>query len=267
MKQGTDKRGYTLVEMLVVVGILVVLFGLGVPAARRLVRSFDSGMNVKSVISTALGTAQAIAASEDTYAGVRFQRDRLGRQYMVLIKYDYDATGLANGFVAVANRKPTKLPDTLGVVDAARLDLTLPYTAQKDTTNDALLDTPEDMADATTFSIVFSKEGRLVTHDVQVMVRDVRYVPPPATVNYEASADDVFNTVNNVTVRGVGQFVQDGYPTMGWGREESRNTFILFDRKGLEAVGAARRWSGFLKGQEVVYVSPYSGEIVNRQPG
>ncbi|HEV59176.1 MAG TPA: prepilin-type N-terminal cleavage/methylation domain-containing protein, partial [Phycisphaerales bacterium] len=116
----TRKRGqsaFTLTEMLVVMAILAITFGLGLQAAKMIMASFESGANVRHIISAALANARALAMKEGTYVGVRFQPNREGRQYMILIRHDYEATGLANGFVAVDNRQPTPLPENVLVLD------------------------------------------------------------------------------------------------------------------------------------------------------
>jgi len=261
----TRKRGqsaFTLTEMLIVMAILAITFGLGLRAAKMIMASFESGANVRHIISAGLANARALAMKEGTYVGVRFQPNREGRQYMVLIRHDYEATGLANGFVAVDSRQPTPLPKNVLVLD------TQVYAGS--ISSDANLDEARELMDAKTFSVVFDKSGRLVTHEVRVMVRDIRYVPPPNVPDYEASRDDVFNTVNNVTVNQIGRFIQDGvgdasYTDLGLGEESSRNCFIVVQRSAFEAVDPTRRWSLFLKDQTVRYVNPFSGEIVNQE--
>ena len=111
------KTGFTLTEMVVVLATMSLLVAFGLPVMRMIRESFESNTGGKSMISAALSTARAIAAKEQHYAGIRFQRDSAGNQYMIFIIHDFEKTGLNPGFRAVQNLKPTKLPDSMGVMD------------------------------------------------------------------------------------------------------------------------------------------------------
>ena len=90
MKQRIRHPGVTLSEVLVVVAAMVLLTVLAVPATRKIVASFESASGVRRVIAAALANARAIAAKEQCYAGVRFQQDLNGDQYMIFIIHDPD---------------------------------------------------------------------------------------------------------------------------------------------------------------------------------
>jgi len=137
------QSGVTLTEMTIVVAIIALLVTLGMPAIRAFRDSFESGGTVRGLISASLASARAIAAKEHSYAGIRFQQDLAGKQYMVFIIHDFGSTGFASGFRAVEGIKPIKLPDSVGVMD--------------------------EVLGTTTFSIVFSPAGKLVLHDVQTI--------------------------------------------------------------------------------------------------
>jgi len=259
--------GLTLSEMLVVMAILAILFGVGLQTAKMIHASFESGANVRQVISAALANARALAMQEGTYAGVRFQADRTGRQYLILIRHDDAMTGLANGFVAVENRRPTPLPKNVWALDtriSARV-ATDPPSVRADkpievpgnpAASDANLDEAFELTDAMTFSVVFNKAGRLVVHDVRVRKRFWR--------EYPEREDDLFNTQEMVD-QGRSRFIQDDYAALGLGQEPSRNCFYVVQRRAFEQVDAGRRWSGFLQFEAVRYVNPFSGEIVNQE--
>lgn len=184
--------GLTLPEMAVVIAIIALLVGAGLPAVRMVQSSFESGSSTKSMISAALASARALAAKEQHYAGIRFQKryqeDGEGPQYMIFIVHDSQIR--ANGFRAVEGTKPIKLPDSVGVKST----------------------------DDTTFSIVFSPSGKLVIHKVRAMNKDGKMD--------DSSEDDVFNTLTKITHPGNprGMFVQDP------GDMLSRNSFVLYDK-------------------------------------
>ena len=117
-----------------------------------------------------MSSARAIAAKERRYAGVRFQEDYNGDQYMIFIIYD---ASISNGwqgnlgFRAVEGSPPVKLPAGIKLCKneiAPGMD--------------------------TTISVVFSPSGKLVIHNLWVRNRD--------NVSDDSSLDDIFNTPGNV---------------------------------------------------------------------
>ena len=115
----SKQSGLTLPEVVVVIATIALLVGFGLPVISSLLNSFESQSGAKSLISASLASARAIAAKEQRYAGVRFQRDSAGNQYMILIMYEEPARmgDLTIGFRAVRGVKPIKLPDTVIVMD------------------------------------------------------------------------------------------------------------------------------------------------------
>ncbi len=277
MKQRIRHPGVTLSEVLVVVAAMVLLTVLAVPATKKIVASFESASGVRKVIAAALANARAIAAREQCYAGVRFQQDLNGDQYMVFIIHDpapapavsnppipadflKSGTGLANGFRAVDARKPVKLPQTIGVMDRKlRRDPADPLNPTAvDLSSDANIDTPDELRDTTTFSVVFSPTGQLVIHEVRVRNRWGR--------RNSESPDDVFNIMPQVE-SGTGMFIQDEEPPTlappGFGAEMSRNCFVIYEKKRLEAAPPSARWTTYLHGLDMIYINPHTGELVN----
>ncbi len=112
--------------MVVVIAIIAVLVGVGLPAVRMVQSSFESGSGAKSMIIAALASARALAAKNQRYTGIRFQQaynrdaadpnDPLtAPQYMVFIIHD--SSILASAFRVVQGTKPIRLPDSIGVTD------------------------------------------------------------------------------------------------------------------------------------------------------
>jgi hypothetical protein len=265
MKTANRQSGRTLVEMAIVITTIVLLGGLGLPAIRSFIGSFESGAGAKAVISAALASARAIAAKEQRYAGIRFQKaynpdfplDPLkAGQYMVFIINDPNIG--AYFFRAVEGLEPMKLPDTVGVMDYELIKQKI----ISDPTWEPSSNHPVDVTDLTTFSIIFSPSGKLVRHDVRVRNRDGER-DTSTTVSY----DDVFNKKAQVDT-GIGMFYQDDYANLGLGLEESRRDFIIYDRREFKsAYDKGRAYSDYLSKfipNEVIQINPYTGTMVEK---
>ena len=238
MKAKHRQSGMTLIEMIVVVAIVALLTTLAIPAMRTLFNSMATKGGTQSLVSSALSSARAIAAKERRYAGVRFQEDRNGHQYAIFIIYDKDKTGKAIGFRAVADVKPIKLPDTIGIMDINAINF------DADDIEDS------DLANATTFSIIFSPSGKLVIHDVRVMPRDGK--------TDDTSTDDIFNTPDNVTA-GIAMFYYDD----GSKGESSGRNFVFYNKVEFEKAVAEERWDEYLQELELININPYTGRIIS----
>ncbi|MHC4508334.1 MAG: pilus assembly FimT family protein [Planctomycetota bacterium] len=277
MKTKSRQSGLTMTEMVLVVATIALLVSLGLPAVRMLIRSFESGSGATSMISAALAGARAIAAREQRYAGIRFQRDLAGDQYMIFIVHDFEATGLNSGFRVVEGIKPVKLPRSSGVMalmvrtnhginpaDAAdTLDepLQVQYFDDANPANIGPDGKNAYVRDIDSFSVVFSSSGKLVIRPVRIRNRDGIY-RPDNTVADKASMDDVFNSPENIANAGVGMFVQDDYAELGLGAEPSRNRFVVHDRTEFDKLNARGRFD-YLNRLEPVYINPYTGTMIS----
>ena len=161
---------------------------------------------------------------------------------------------------------------------------------------DAAINDDLEITDTTTFSVVFSPTGKLVTQRVQVRNRDgARDTETTRTgPNKENSDDDVFNKKGDVDKRiddlvrmemgrEKGMFYQDDYygvlntpaypdvppdPDLGLGPEYSRTRFLVYDRiEFKKAFQAGTAWSGYLAGLvgETTYINPHTGTIISRK--
>ena len=290
MKTANKQSGRTLVEMTVVIAAIVLLGGFGLPAVRTFLDSFESGTGARPVISAALASARAIAAREQRYAGIRFQKvynsndilNPLGgvleaAQYMVFIVQNPDM--MAWGFQAVEGLKPMKLPDNLGVMDLtivtnrnvsnpvnsqqARLDDPSFTPAQKDN----WLSNISTLTDISTFSIIFSPSGKLVIHGIRIRNRDGEGDSVSFT---DFSMDDIFNKKAKVEA-GIGMFYQDDYFAapldLGLGPEPSRRSFIIYDRREFKrAYERSQAYSGYLVKliSDAIYINPYTGTMIEK---
>ncbi len=271
------KSGITLTEMVVVIAIISLLVTLGLPAVHVFLKSFESQGGGLSMISAALSSARAIALKEQHYAGIRFQQDLAGNQYIVFIIHDFERTGLNPGFRAVERLKPVKLPESLGVMDLmVRINHGTHWTDAEELLNEPLgaayLDDANPgnlgpdrknkyITDASSFSIVFSPRGKLIMRGVRVRNRDGIYQPNNGTSN-KISMDSIFNSPDNITNYGVGMFIQDDYAELGLGAESGQNKFVIYDKIRFDKLGATERFN-YLRSLELIYINPYTGTIIS----
>jgi type II secretory pathway pseudopilin PulG len=279
MRSKNKHTGLTLTEMVVVIATIALLATLGLPAIRALLGSFETSSGTRDMINAALSGARAIAAREQRYAGVRFQRDSEGNQYMIYIVHDPEKTGLSPGFRAVEGLKPMKLPGNTRVADlmvrvnhsptaagAQDSQETLLQASQLDDTNPQNLG-PDGknmyVTDMSSFSIIFSPNGKLVVHEVRIRNRDGIFQPDNSVSN-KISMDDIFNSPENISNLDIGMFVQDDYAHLGLGAESSRNRIIIYDGVQFDKMDAQARFD-YLKSLEPIYINPYTGTTINRR--
>ncbi len=263
------QSGLTLTETTVVVAVAALLTALSMPAVRTFFGSMATSGDTRALISASLASARAIAAREQKYAGIRFQKayDPRGPlyapQYIIFIVYEEPRKmgNLTVGFRAVEGIQPIKLSDEVGVMD-------LRLGAVGDTTIGIDADILNDwqVMDTTSFSVVFSPSGKLVVHDVRVRNRDGRI---EGTESATVSNDDIFNTRTKITrpVNPVGMFLQDDYSADGLKGEPSRSSFIIYETdKFKQAYSRGKAYSEYLQGliPETVFINPYTGTIVNK---
>ena len=252
MRTKPRQSGLTLPEMTVVVAIIAMLTAIGLPAVRALLNSFQTQSGAENLIGAALSNARAIAAKEQHYAGIRFQQDSTGKQYIVFIVHDYDKTGLNPGFRAIEGVKPIKLPETSRIMDL------------RVRTNHGT--TPRDAADALDEPLAagylnHTNPLNLGSDENNVHIRDGVY-RPDNSVPAQLSTDDVLNSPQNIANFGLGKFVQDDYAELGLGAEPSRNRFVVCDMTQFDKLNAMERFD-YLRNLELVHINPYTGTIIS----
>jgi Tfp pilus assembly protein FimT len=258
MKIRAKQFGLSLVETIVVVAVVALMIGLAIPAVKTFMNPMTSSAGVESMISAALSSARAIAAKNQKYAGIRFQQDKNGNQYMIaIINADPQAMGnLTIAYIAVNGLNPIKLPESMGVMD-------LKF-GSSDISSNNDLDDPVKVSNTTTFSVIFSPSGNLVKEDVRVRNRDGIYQPVyDDTYKTCDTNDSIFNGYDAVIKGNIGLFVQDDYPVNGYEEEKSRSSIVIFSKK--EFNETVKKWDDYIKDLPVLYISPYTGSIISQK--
>jgi prepilin-type N-terminal cleavage/methylation domain-containing protein len=260
------RLAFSLVELLVVLGIIAALAAIAIPSIKAMQKSFDS-TGAESMISTALSAARTIAISKGKYAGVRFQKIYNGNnvfdadQYMIFIVFDNDdkVTNWKCGFVAVEGYKPIKLPSNTEVIDKMIIPGRSETSCNQDSYGDRELGSPAELSsvayftDTSTFSVIFSPAGKLATQDVRCRGR----------LDFINKDDQVFNTKDNIETKGYGMFLEDtGNYTFGIGAENSRKVFYILDKAKFNKMSNSQRWD-YVDGLKPCTLNPYTGEIVH----
>lgn len=273
MRTRLRQSGISLMEMTVVLAVISLLVGLSLPGIRAFYNSFESRGGARSVISAAMASARAIAAKEQRYAGIRFQKiyDRdavepndplTAPQYMIFIIQDPNI--MAYGFRAVKGIKPIKLPDSVGV-----MDLKLGVESNRDILSDEDIFEEKQVRDTTTFSIIFSPSGKLVVHEVQVRNKDGQRDTISNLPN--TSNDKIFNKKDKVDA-GEAMFYQDDYygvlnnpyGDLGLGPEYSRREFIIYDsREFKQAYEKGEAYTEYLSRLVPIYINAYTGAMIS----
>lgn len=266
MKSASKQNGFSLVELLVALGIIAALAAIAIPSIKAMQKSFDS-TGAESMISSALATARTIAISRQKYAGVRFQKIYDNNnvfdadQYMIFIVFDNadEVTNWICGFVAVDGYKPIKLPANVTVIDKTIASNRLEGEkncggnyGEREINSASELSSIACFSDTTTFSIIFSPTGKLAKQDVRCRGR--------RNLNGE---DRVFNEKSNIeAVNPYGMFLEDtGHFSFGIGAETSRKMFYILEKDKFKKMNDIQRWN-YLHELKLISINPYTGELI-----
>jgi|GEM_PF-3137123 len=272
MANSRKNRGFSLVEMLVVVSIIVLMLSLAMPNAAVLIRSQKLN-SAENMIRSALAQARAHAAVNQRYAGVRFEFDRTGwqkgRQYLVLIENQPVAT---NEFVAVPNVKPLIMPDGLGAISGDINGDAYLYDYNPVTNPDGI-PLPNCINGATTFSIIFSPSGQVVMKNVKVRPR----IPDDKIINHKERVD----ILDNSAYREYKALLYcDDYVGINWDPiytsaipykpwcvvEYSTSGLYIYETEKMLAVSLPTlRWSEYVSKLTPMLINSYTGQIIEEE--
>ncbi|MBN1795858.1 MAG: hypothetical protein JW804_04230 [Sedimentisphaerales bacterium] len=275
MKNKLKNSGLSLMEEVMVVASVALILYIAMPSVKNWFNTMETPAGAKTLISSALASARAIAAQQQRYAGIRFQHAYYNDpqnpqpeksplkmpQYMIFIIYDNNpspyGTGIENGFRAIEGVEPIKLPENIGA-----MDLYIHENSYKKIDSDNDLRDDLELNDATTFSIIFSPAGKVIVRDVQTRNRD------GADYNDDFSEDDIFNIEQNVK-EGFAMFVQDedrlAYASsLELMKEPSRRAFIIYDRSIFSGLDENRRYSDYIEDLKPVYLNSYTGTMIDK---
>jgi len=239
MKTKKIQSGISLTEAVLAVAVIALLVGVSIPAYKAFDTAINSPAGVQSMLSAALSSARAIAAKNQKYAGIRFQQDTNGNQYMIPIIHDNEVGPGWQGNLAMKameGKNPVKLPANVRIVDLKAGS----YGSENDINSDGTA-TDSNLEDSKTFVIIFSPSGGLVIHEYWARKQD--------------NNDTIFNSTGDY------MFEEDTE------RELSRSYFLIYDKEKLketdESFGANNRWTKYLQDLDVLYINPYTGTIIN----
>lgn len=177
------KKGVTLTELIVVVGIIALLAAISQPAISILEKSLGVENNPVHLISSLLGSARAIAVKEQRYAGIHFERTDSEKQYCIMI--------IAEPAIPYP---PLDIDSEQKYIPFTAIDGYQPVSLGKKNTITSVIDANDLNVD-----IIYSPSGRLVRKFVMLCSNPAKMELETGKSYYEQldkSHDDIFN-INN----------------------------------------------------------------------
>lgn len=281
-----NRAGFTLVEILVVVAIIAIMISLTVPATSTMVRSYRQA-SAKSLVRSAMAQAQAYAVKERKYAGLRFQKDGSGQQYIILVEnkaitldnvpfYGGDPYPLKNLYAPVDNVRPITLPVGIEVMPAYREPWEIDFLPDNGDgkvwpgDGDGIIDYTE-LAAATTFCVLFDPSGQLVRKPAQC---GPRLLPAEDYPGMVIDYNEYINNAYDDTVFANNQSVlpSEGLPLPGdviqlgfTGVKLSQSGVYMYENNTLERIPANERLWYISTKLEPMLINIYTGEFLENE--
>jgi len=214
--------GFTLIELVVVCAIIAVLAALAIPSLSGLTRMSSEGA-ARTTFRSLFASARVRAATLQRYVGIRFQQDKDGRTYAIMLVTPDAANEVPSAFpggcpnyvlnqactfltfVAAPDIEPIQLPRGVELAAGDYLQ-SLNNPAATPNPADVTPWTVDEVKNlrATTFTVVFSPSGQIVRRLVHVSQRRDQWVYDAGSNKWGRSwSDPVFNLC------GTGMFLPD----------------------------------------------------------
>ncbi len=209
--RASAKRAFTMIEMIVVVGLILLLSAVAVPS---FVQLFSSGASAQAynMVSAQLMAARNVAIDRGQYAGLHFQRPDASTGSFRMIRGDYSYfsyCGVVIGTYNVAAKSitldmasgydPKPMPGHMSLADLDQSTKTL-------ATNNAT-----DASSFTSGTILFNPSGSLVTRNTITtsLSTTSAFVAPQTTAIWTnlASASRVFNPCINPVLLSLDEYL------------------------------------------------------------
>jgi len=224
------RKGFTLVEMLVVIGIIVIALSLVLPPASKIFTT-AADAQARQLFSAMLGAARGKAIENQSYALVHCQIGVDGSCWVAVMVHNQD-TGkfeLATGYL------PQQIPGDIAFgeisTDFVQNDHYLPQS----------LDTDNELQDFTTFNIIFTSSGSLASSD---------YTPDIDT-NVKLFGND--NATPEQKIWDIPAGLEINEPTV--------RAVTIFPHKTLVAVGDRANWLD--KNGQFLCINSYTGRLIS----
>ena len=236
------RGGFTLVELLVVMGVIVMLLVLALPNIRVLLTS-SSLDQAQAVMGGCLGATRAIALERQAYALLHVQPrlvERLPDNTLVteefwLVTMVLDSQ--TGEFNTVEGYRPTRLPRDVG---AGEVNSDFVTAGQYDGT---LLDEDREWDDFTAFNVIYGPDGTLVT--------EVNGDPPSMDFASPVFGGDLNPQLWDHDVALI--------------NETGTRAMTFFNYKELKIISGPARAAVLNESGQFIVINPYTGRLVDAE--
>ena len=261
--------GFTLAELLVVMGVMAMLLIIVLPTVAAL---FTSGAEDQaiSIVAGGLSAARGVAIRDQSYGLLHIQIGRDDEKcWMVVMRYDRSTGRFISSFwtcpdhpqVRLAEKLPTcpvagchnplepqgaqpqRMPGDAAFGEVADRFITRASGNEPDTYSDAL-NSDDGFKDFTTFNVIFAADGTLVT--------DVEGAAPQLYRH-----DPVFEDVSNKQQTAIWEY-QSSYVN-----ERGTQVMTVFDYKTLKVL--TKRADELNESGRLLVVNPYTGQFISTE--
>jgi prepilin-type N-terminal cleavage/methylation domain-containing protein len=244
-----SRTGFTLVEMMVVVGIVLLLAALAIPSISALTENSNVS-GTRNMLRSLLSSAKARAANSQKYVGVRFEQNTDGRTYGIMVEPPpgtnlffpngcpgsiWTPPGRRDPNCSCASGSPDCVPGYLTLVESPQIEPIVFPRGVEITHGNQL----NNIASATAFTILFSPSGQVVRKNVYVS--RALYTGDPV---FAASLRDDFDLFGGIRT------------------DITRDSLRVYDQEKRIAVG--QDWINFVNTQAVrLSLNVYNGSLID----